>query len=110
MSIDWDQITHFSAAEFDGPMDAAFVRRLDRAREWAGVPFVLTSTFRANSDTSHGVGYGVDVRCHNARDRFHILDGLFQMGFHRLGIYDRHIHVDNWPAGDPEVVWLGKSE
>lgn len=109
--MDWSQIEHFTSSEFTGPMDPAFIKKLDRARGQAGVAFRITSSYRSDSDTGHGDQpcRTVDIACTGSRERYHILNGLIHVGFDRIGIYDRHIHVDNWPEGDPEVAWLGTS-
>jgi len=108
--MDWSRIRHFRPSEFAGEMDRALIEQLDVAREYAGVPFTLTSTRRdGDGSSAHDTGHAVDIRCHDSRLRFRILYGLVMAGFDRIGIYDRHIHADSSVDHDAEVVWLGES-
>ena len=107
----------FSDDEIAG-LQPAFVARLDRARELAGVAFVLTATTRTAAraaelgtpDSAHVYGWAVDIRVSSSHQRFLILRALFALGFTRIEIADRHLHVDADPTKPPEVVWLGKSQ
>lgn len=108
--MDWNQIEHFTSSEFTGPMDPAFIKKLDRARGQAGVKFQITSSYRSDSKTAHGVGHAVDIACTGSRERYCILKALLGQGFTRIGVYDKHIHVDDWPDGDPRVIWWGESQ
>lgn len=110
MSNGWRNIEHFEPIEFDGPMHIGFVGKLDRARTQSGVPFVISSGFRAGDDGAHGLGRAVDIRCRDSRSRFCILKALLGQGFKRIGVYDKHIHVDDWPDGDQRVIWWGTSK
>jgi hypothetical protein len=104
----------FSASETKG-LRPRLVRLLDAARTIAGVPIVITAG-KAKAGGPHKVhgshprGYGVDIRCASSRRRYLILAALFAVGFHRIGIYDRHIHADCDPTLPPQVVWMGKSK
>lgn len=105
----------FTEKEVAG-LQIALVQMLDRAREYAGVPFILTSTLRTTdhnsdvggvADSSHLKGLAVDIKAEDARSKYKILTGLIAVGFNRLGIYEHHIHadIDKLKAGD--VLWLG---
>jgi hypothetical protein len=83
---------------------------LDDARSIAGVPFVLTSAFRAGDPRSHGRGLAVDIRCSDSETRWRILKGVILAGFLRIGIYDRHIHVDIDESLPQRVAWWGRSQ
>ena len=106
------QNPYFNDTEIAG-LDETFVAVLTKARHRAGTPFVLTETVATGgshaANTSHGRGLGVDIRCHDSRSRFLILEALFAIGFTRIGIYDRHLHVDFDSSLDQSVVWLGTS-
>ena len=119
MSV-WDELRYFGRDEFNHPdqMDPAFLRSLDSARHLAGVPFHITDDVRIDDDpdddedSAHNYGMAVDIRAHDARTRHHILRSLYATGFRRVGVYDKHIHVD--AAGDhmgfdQDVTWMGKS-
>jgi hypothetical protein len=103
---------YFTDEEVEG-LDPDFVWMLDQARHIAGCPFVLTETVAKGGshvkNTAHQRGLAVDIRCHNSRPRFRILLGLIRVGFTRIGVYDRHIHVDMDDSLVQEVVWTGVS-
>lgn len=92
-----------------------FRDKLNKAREIAGIPFVLNSAFRCaahnaevgGTETSaHLAGLAVDIRCNDNRSRYLILNSLFAVGFHRIGIGKTFIHVDDDLTKPAGVVWL----
>lgn len=95
-------------------MDEVFMKRLDDAREYAGIPFIINSAFRAveyekskgRSGTSqHTKGLAVDIRCVTNAQRFRIVASLLVAGFHRIGIGTNFIHVDDgYPDCEP-IIW-----
>lgn len=111
--INWGNYQFFEAREFTHPnkMDPRLLRKLDNARAFAGIAFVITSSFRPESTTSHGRGTGVDIRCHDSLSRFRIVEALLHEKFTRIGIYDKHIHADIDSSEDApqEVIWWGTS-
>lgn len=95
-------------------MDRAFMFRLDEARAFAGIPFVLTSAYRSPEyDSKHGRsgkgyhtrGRAVDIKCLDGASRRLIVKALLQAGFAGIGIADRFIHVDDRPFS-LGAVWL----
>ena len=113
--------THFKLSEFDckhcskNHMDPDFVRRLDIARGYAGVPFVITSGYRCPEHDkavggagNHPTGKAADIRCRSGVDRFRILEALYKMGFTRFGIGETFVHVDARDEnGIPGIcIWL----
>lgn len=114
---------YFDIEEFEcscckeAPMDASFLQRLDKARELAGVPFVITSGYRClkhNEEvggvpsSSHVKGKAADIKAEGSRERFKIVDALLEAGFDRVGIASSFIHVDNDDEKSPEVMWVYK--
>lgn len=107
----------FSASEIIG-LDTELVAKLDWARGRAGVPFVITSGKRTPEEnervmgveaSAHIKGLAVDLRCSDSVSRYKMLNALLLVGFKRLGVYDRHVHVDLDPDLPQEVVWVGIS-
>jgi uncharacterized protein YcbK (DUF882 family) len=108
----------FQDSEVEGLTDD-FVAKLDKAREIAGVPFILTSTLRTISeneqitgavpDSSHIAGLAADIRAAESRPRFKIIQALLAAGFTRIGIYTLHVHADIDTSKDQEVIWIGES-
>lgn len=95
-------------------MDANFLCKLDEAREYAGIPFIINSAYRSVADnervggkknSSHLKGLAVDIKTTDSRTRFLILDALFMVGFTRIGIADTFIHVDLDSDKSQNVVW-----
>lgn len=115
-------LKHFTIQEFDSPdlpgsgkeMDVDFLKRMDLAREVAGIPFFVTSGYRTQrynskiggvKDSAHCRGYAADIFCVGSRDRFKMIEALKAQGFNRFGIGRTFIHVDNDPDKDPDVIW-----
>lgn len=107
---------YFTDDEIKG-LDHELVAMLDMARHKAGVPFIITSGVRSAihnvevggvHDSAHETGKAVDLACEDSRTRFLMLKALFEVGFKRLGLYPRHIHVDIAFDKDQDVTWLGE--
>ena len=125
--IDWDQVQYFAEAEFackcgcgQADMQEDFISLLDKAREEAGVSFVVTSGFRcaaynamipgASTESSHTRGYAADIATQSSYRRLRILRSFLDLDVERLGVYhDGHIHVDTDPEKPQGVCWTGVS-
>lgn len=108
---------HFSDEEAKG-LSPELMSKLDTAREVAGVPFLITSGLRscdANTaalgveGSAHLSGKAVDLACSDGLTRFNMVRGLLAAGFVRLGVYDKHCHVDVDDTKPPNVIWTGVS-
>jgi zinc D-Ala-D-Ala carboxypeptidase len=100
-------------------MDENFLELLDEARDYAGIPFVITSGFRsvaynrelieqgfsASKNSSHLLGLAADIRIRNSTERWIILDALLEVGVTRIGIGHGFIHADVDPLKESHVVW-----
>jgi zinc D-Ala-D-Ala carboxypeptidase len=91
-----------------------FVEKLDKAREIAGIPFIINSGYRCpkhnkeiggSPTSSHLKGLAADIKTTNSRERFKILDSLLKVGFKRVGIGEYFIHVDLDTEKVQEVAW-----
>lgn len=108
---DWDKILYFHPREFDSPdlpgsgmlMDATLVRMLDDARGLAGIPFKISSGYRTAVQnvmvggrplSAHLTWEAADVVAIRPETRFKVLKALFDVGFERVEVAPRHIHVD----------------
>ena len=113
---------YFNIDEFDSPdepgsgqyMDDDFLEMLDRARDFAGVPFVINSGYRTKAhnlkvggtkNSAHLDGFAADIRCNASRERMYIVGALLEAGFNRIGIGNGFIHVDNDPTKPDDVIW-----
>ena len=111
-------LKYFNLAEFrckccgQAIMDAAFLARLDRARERAGVPMQITSGYRCprhnaavgSTSINHTSGKAADILAPNGPVRGKILRGLYQAGFRRIGVAKDFIHADI--TDGVESCWL----
>lgn len=112
---------YFSDDEVRG-LDNGFIQKLDKAREIAGIPFVITSGLRtpeknqsvigAVPDSAHLKGLAVDLRVTSSRDAALIIDAAKAAGISRRGIYvdsywnPRHIHIDVDPDKIDDVLFI----
>ena len=116
-------LPHFSGEEFTGEMSYEFITRLEAARVIAGVPFVVTSSYRTAEENERAGGVensahlnrpcnAVDIRGYDSHRTFRIVYGLLVTGFRRIILYreDLHIHVDSEPesSGKPQEVLVLK--
>lgn len=90
------------------------IKKLNIARNIAGIPFEITSGYRCIkhnkkvggvANSSHIDGSAVDIYCDNDSDRFKIILGLLIAGFTRIGIGKDFIHCDIDAKKSPDVIW-----
>lgn len=95
-------------------MDAAFLALLDKVREVAGIPLVLTSAYRSfmwekahgrKGTSSHTKGLAVDIRCNTSRNRYLIVAAALACGITRIGVAKTYIHLDADTSKDQRVIW-----
>jgi|SRR5210317_591146 len=115
---------YFSFDEFDCEccigsgykyMDRELIDRLDEARDIAGIRFKILvgyvcSTnnkvhYKASTTSSHLIGRAVHIECVNAKKRVKIVEALNMVGFRRMGLHRKYIHVDNDDL-KPDMLWL----
>jgi len=97
------------------PISTELIKKLDKARAIAEVPFVITSGSRCpkhNTNvggspySSHVKGLAVDIKVKDSRTRHQVLTALHQVGFERVGISKDFIHCDIDSAKDQKVCWV----
>ncbi len=118
--MDWHKI-NFVEQEFACPccgqvdMHPEFVLRLNKARVLAGMPFIVTSGYRCLeynaevggiSSSAHTRGYAADIECNGSRSRAKIVKACIGVGFDRIGIAKKFIHVDVDPDKPEMVYWV----
>ena len=100
--------------EIEENMDVDFLAKLDEAREFAGIPFIINSAYRSpehnakiggKPNSSHLRGLAVDIKATDSRTRFTVLNALISVGFNRIGIADTFIHVDLDCEKSDRVIW-----
>jgi uncharacterized protein YcbK (DUF882 family) len=114
---------YFKIEEFESPdlkgsgvnMDKDFLDLLDKAREDAGVPFVITSGYRTQKHnkavggvegSAHTKGLAADIRVLSGITRFKIISSLIKVGFKRIGVAKGFIHCDLDSTKPQEVAWI----
>ena len=105
---------NFTATEVYG-LKPKLVSMLDDARDLAKTSFVITSGFRSGDTKAHGLGKAVDLRCRTSNKRMRMVKALLEVGFKRIGVYDKHLHADiatkaDAPKYDQNVMWWNKSK
>ena len=93
-------------------MDALFLAQIDNAREYAGLPFIISSGWRCvkhnkevgSTSNNHTSGKAADIQCLNGPDRIKMVLGLTRAGFRRIGIKRSFIHADS--MDDIESMWI----
>ena len=94
-------------------MNVDFLAKLDEAREFSGIPFIINSAYRSpshpesikNPTSSHIKGLAVDIKAKDSITRFKVLDALIAVGFNRIGIAGTFIHVDLDLDKSQNVIW-----
>ena len=113
-------IKHFNMNEFkcyccdENLINYELVKKLDKAREIANIPFRITSGYRCkhhnklvggSETSSHLKGLAVDIACNNSKDKYKIISALSQVGFNRIGVANNFIHCDIDKNKVNNVLW-----
>lgn len=115
------QLEYFELSEFDckcdncdreNNIDLNFVKRLDRSRDSAATPYVISSGYRCaqhplsiKRPTSSHRHCAADIAATDSHSRFLILRALMEHGFTRIGIGEDFIHVDGDEQKPDRLVW-----
>tara|TARA_R110002110_G_scaffold5379_1_gene27826 strand:- start:146 stop:469 length:324 start_codon:yes stop_codon:yes gene_type:complete len=94
-------------------MNVDFLAKLDEAREYANIPFIINSAYRSpthpesikNPTSSHIKGLAVDISARDNSTRGAVLEALRAVGFNRIGIASTFIHVDLDVEKSQNVTW-----
>ncbi len=107
-------LCHFKLTDFNCPccgknnIDPDFIRQLDAAREWAGVPFRITSACRCAEHNAavggepksrHMAGQAVDIAWTDRAMLGRIVASMYRVGLVSMAVSKdrKFIHVDTWP-------------
>lgn len=89
--------------------------RLDKARAFAGIPFIVNSAYRSSEyekkkgrsgSGAHTRGCAFDIRCTDSRSRFLIVMSAIEAGFTRIGIAKTFVHLDDDASLSHPCIWL----
>lgn len=103
---------YFKKIEYN--MNEDFLAKLDKAREFANIPFIINSAYRSpeqnarvggKPNSSHLRGLAVDIRANDSSTRYIVLNALVKVGFNRIGIASSFIHVDDDKEKANNVIW-----
>ena len=126
-----DKLKWFSFSEFDcvkngevlatgkDNMDISFLKKLDHARDIAGIPFKINSGFRTPEynkyleskgykvakNSPHMKGLAADISAKTSKQRYTILNALLKVGFKRIGFGETFIHCNTDETKSQEIVW-----
>lgn len=110
----WGNLRYFKPSEFWAPddMDYVTLHKLDQLRHLIRRPVLITSSNEPNDkrspESSHNLGCAVDVACTSDRHRFTLVEAAYRVGFRRIGVYDKHVHLDD-NRNKPHSLWTGVS-
>jgi len=121
------ELKYFKLKEFESPdlpgsgdkMDLAFLQKLDKCRELAGVPFKITSGFRTAAyninlgkrgykiakNSPHLKGVAADIVASTSDIRYRIITSALAVGITRIGIGKTFIHLDTDATKSQNVIW-----
>jgi len=95
-------------------IDDDLLEKLERVRQSLGFPLVITSGYRCskhNKDvggserSSHLEGYAVDVKLPDGAMKLMFITQAIKVGFKRIGVYSKHVHVDVDPRKPATLYW-----
>ena len=117
-------IKYFNLSEFDCPSDSgsgdnmclSFIRKLDDAREIAGIPFKINSGYRTpkqntkvggvkNSSHTNIPCNAADINVGSSSERYKIMSAAIKVGINRIGIGKNFIHLDTDKKKSQDVIW-----
>lgn len=120
-AVNWDNSKYFTREEFGTgepgvEPDPELVWLLNAAREFAKIPFVITSGLRTEEHnarvggvpgSAHVAGKAVDIACPNSAARFKIVDSLLASGARRIGISGKgnFVHIDVDHSKPQNLIW-----
>ena len=96
-------------------MEQSTMDKADKARQLAGIPFVINSAYRSVAyekskgragTSSHTLGKAIDIRCYSPESRYKVVTALLKAGFTRIGIANNYIHADDSEKHRQGVIWL----
>lgn len=115
---------YFTDEETKGT-DPEFVSKMDKGRHESGIPWIVTSWARSQTqndaqkdsvkDSAHLIGRAADVLCTDGHQLQRMLYGASLAFINRIGIYIKkvdgkwvptHLHFDDDPLKTQEIVWI----
>ena len=95
-------------------MDQEFMNKLDKARELAGIPFIVNSAYRTvehekkmkrDGKSAHTQKCAVDIKSLNGSSHWKIINAALKAGFNRIGVNQTFIHLDSSKTLPQNVIF-----
>ena len=92
-----------------------FLQKLNTMRELCGFPLVATCMTRCKKhnaevggapNSAHPEGLAADLKCYAMHTRYKMLEAALAAGFRRIEISAVHMHVDDDPTKEQEIIML----
>jgi len=97
-------LRHFKPSEFNEPdkMNPAFLNWLDLIRDRCGVPFKITSSYRNQDNSLHGLGMAVDIhsRDWNAGQKWKVAYAVMFYATDAPGVVELELVFNQDPTKD----------
>jgi hypothetical protein len=97
-------LKHFKPSEFNEPerMNPGFLFWLDNVRDRAGVPFKITSSWRMQDNSLHGLGMAVDIhsRDWNAGQKWKVAEAVISLANEAPGKVELELVFNQDPLKD----------
>lgn len=92
-------------------VDPFFYSLLLELESACGFTLVIETGYSKHpEDSPHALGLAADIRCTDGWHRMVIVREAMKLDICRIGVYDRHIHVDIASGKFPQhVIWHGVS-
>lgn len=91
-------------------LDEKLLEMLTELERRLNFELVITSLGRPDPPTSaHARWLAADIHVEDSRQRYWLVRSALLEGFARIGIYDRHVHLDIDHEKPSQVIWLGTS-
>ena len=95
-------------------MQEDFLKMLEDTRELVGIPFILNSAYRCpahnkaigSKSDNHPSGQAVDIKCLYSVTRYNIVTSALKVGFKRIGLHRKFIHLDNRVVIPVASIWF----
>lgn len=109
---------YFQESEIAG-LKEELVVKLDQLRDAAGVPIIISSGFRTPEEnrliggvenSAHTLGLAADIKCDDSSMRYRLVKAAFEVGFKRIEVADRHLHLDLDEQKSQNVMWIDISK
>lgn len=112
------KLKYFTQFEVEG-LNSRLALMLDQMRDLAETPIFITCGYRTPEhnaeiggveDSEHTRGMAADLRCSDSVSRYKLVKAAIEVGFKRIEVADRHIHVGIDETKPQNVLWLGVSK